>query len=199
MCAVSIVAVRVVNRWPRDEAPADYFRRLGDRELRAGWVGCLTLSMMEDQWSVTEVSRGMRVVAERLCGVRFEDTVTGEQVMQQTQRATPINAAPVRAVETTPSANGFVVSSGSPPPPAGRAHDPLTARIVSLKPGEHILIGRDRFKKRQTLSVRVSAARKSGGHQGLYCYEAADGMLVVAIDPDRKPRTRSTPKAGSPR
>lgn len=184
--------MRILNNWPSDTLLAEYLESLDDRTLRCGWHACVMYAIVSDDCSTPEINEGLKTVASRLCGVTWTDTVEGLMTEQTRPRSTPQPAPPVNATALSPKPDpkGFIVSKTSPPPPKGRAPDPLTSRIVGLAVGEHIVIGKERFTKKQTLQVRVSAAKKAGGHEGLYCYEAHDGTLVVAIDPNRKPRKR---------
>lgn len=222
----------VLDRWPAEKSPVEYFTGLTDRDLRAGWVPCTTYAIQTGEWSRAEIYAGMCYVAGRLCGVEWPEKVWGQpmsedvgitmaQWEQDRERRIQEHAALVaaeerngdimragRAVSTSPAPrpappintsamtsarppeDGYIVREGPPPKPAGRQADPLAMQIARLQPGQYLLIGAKRVKK-ATLSSKLAAARKRGGHVGLYSYQAESGDFVVAIDPDRKPRTRN--------
>ena len=110
--------------------------------------------------------------------------------------ATPPSAQPLPATEPTRAArriasgDGFTVTEGgaAPAPKANtRGFDPLTTAIVALLPGQHIRIKPERIN-RATLTQKVIAARKKGGHAKLRCYtaspvgDATEGDLIVIVD-----------------
>ena len=97
----------------------------------------------------------------------------------------PETAPPAKATPITPGTadEPFSVCAGVPPLPkrmGGKAPNPLKAAAAALKPGQFIVVKKDKIKASAVAAI-VNSLRGEG-HKGLRQYQIANGDRVIVRD-----------------
>lgn len=199
-----------------DELPG-YFLGLSEQQLAACWVACIVSAAIEgrDGFRVADLNRVLLVVAERLNGVKLENTEDFQMSYQNSGKAIPMRASVVGAAgggaaprqpESTglapggrTDAAGFQVVdlAAAPPSKKMRLVHPLLTALLQLEAGKALVVDPAKIDKALVRKI-VTAAVKSGCSDANW-YETADGRLVVGKMGGRKRvggRKKKAPPSG---